>query len=292
MSINTVRSMVYAFALMVAPLVGAQQYTVTDFGNCGGLGYGFGINDSGTVVGYCTNGGSAERAFRSTPSGSLQDIGSLGGDTSNANGINNAGSVVGFSYLAGDVIFHAFLWTQTAGMQDLGTLGGPSSAAHAINNVGQVVGESYIAGSTTEYHVFLWSPSTGMQDLGTLPGLPVCFGLGINDSGEVVGVCQQMFSNSPKRAFLWSRAGGMKDLGTLGGRDSTASGINSAGEVVGTANTADNVPHAFFWTQSGGMAEIVTPGTAGQGFASTTPAKLRAHFFPRKRHLSGPRAEA
>lgn len=279
MSTSTIRILACTFVLVVAPFVVAQHYNVTDLGNCGGLGYGFGINDSGAVVGYCTNGGSAERPVLWTPTGGMRDIGTLGGDVAEAAAINNSGSVAGYSELAGDVIYHAFLWTKTTAMEDLGTLGGSSSFAHAINNVGQVVGESYVAGNS-EYHVFLWSQSTGMQDLGTLPGLTTCFGNAINDSGQVVGSCQQLPGASPGRAFLWTKATGMIDLGTLGGESSQARGINSSGEVVGLADTPDNVIHAFYWTQNGGMQEIVTPGTASQAFAVNDSGEVAGAFFP------------
>src|SRR5215813_10448353 len=68
------------------------------------------------------------------------NLGTFGGSTSFARGINDAGQVVGFSEKTGNTPTHAFLWTASAGMVDLGTLGGSDSQAQAINNAGQVVG--------------------------------------------------------------------------------------------------------------------------------------------------------
>jgi len=91
----------------------------------------------------------------------LVDLGTFEGTSSNANGINAAGQVVGYAYTAGDAHVRAFEYDGS--MHDLGTLGGSSSYATGINAAGQVVGYSYTAGDT-EYHAFLYDGS--MHDLG------------------------------------------------------------------------------------------------------------------------------
>src|SRR6185369_11174574 len=71
---------------------------------------------------------------------SVTDLGTLGGRTSTATGINASGQVVGSSSLMlGDgTPVHAFLYAGGK-MMDLGTLGSTRSSASAINALGQVV---------------------------------------------------------------------------------------------------------------------------------------------------------
>jgi probable HAF family extracellular repeat protein len=230
-------------------------------------------------------------------SGAVIDLGTLGGTSSQAFGINDAGQVVGYAETASQG--RAFLYTDTNGnglsdpgeMVGFGTFGGHFSQAYDINETGQVVGYAQTPSGLT--HAFLFTDKNGnggndpgeMVDLGTLGGTSSTLGgtlseayfseaHGINNAGQVVGYAQT--PSGLTHAFLYTDTNGngsndpgeMIDLGTLGGTLSEAQDINEAGRVVGYARTLSSIVHAFVYTDKDGdgtsdPGEMVDLGTLG-----------------------------
>jgi probable HAF family extracellular repeat protein len=146
----------------------------------------YAINDGGTVVG---DGQLANGTFRGmvwSPDGSVTLLGTLGGNSSQATGINNGGEVVGFASVSSG---YQYAFTVLDGMMiDLGTLGGGSSYAYGINDSGEIVGYSYLANGGQS--AFLYDNGT-MLDLNSLlpsnSGWDLLDAYGINDAGQITG---------------------------------------------------------------------------------------------------------
>ncbi|HEV3204317.1 MAG TPA: hypothetical protein VGY77_08040 [Gemmataceae bacterium] len=186
-----------------------------------------------------------------------------------ANGINNAGQVVGFSYRGGITDAYRWDWGQA---HDLGP-----GAAYGINQHGWVVG---VWTNGPIAHGALWIDGK-LTDLGRLPGYSYGIAFSINDQGQAVGVSGivdgmdweatlwqngKILDIGPGRAtainnngqvvgwgqysppFLWEN-GQSQDLNKLvlginGWNMETANSINDAGQIVGMASTPEHVPHA------------------------------------------------
>src|SRR5262249_34143772 len=112
---------------------------------------------------------------------SIMDLGTLGGNDSDAHGINDYGQVVGWSDVSAGVT-HGFIWSEGQ-MTDVGTLGGVNSLAFSINDRGQVVGQADTSGG--QPHGFVWTNGV-MTDVNPA-GAPYSRVGGINEAGDMCG---------------------------------------------------------------------------------------------------------
>jgi probable HAF family extracellular repeat protein len=138
---------------------------------------------------------------------------SLGGDYSQAQAINNAGQVVGYSTTVSPGAYHATLWNGTT-PTDLGTLGG-HSYAHDINDSGIIVGDSYTVEGVA--HAFLWD-GTSLTDLNSFldsntveAGWVLAHAYGINNQGSIIGLATNT-TVGIERAYLLTPVDGDGDL--------------------------------------------------------------------------------
>jgi probable HAF family extracellular repeat protein len=137
----------------------------------------------------------------------VSELATLGGTFSLGNGINNRGWITGVANLPSDASGHAARWTKGE-IADLGTLGGPNSFVGFPNksNAGNISGGS----DTTTNDPYSENFCADNVPYTCLP-------------------------------FDW-RAGVMHALPTLGGNNGVADANNSAGDIVGYAETATKDP--------------------------------------------------
>lgn len=174
----------------------------------------YGINASGQVVGVSAQlrqGSYAELYTHATLwSGSVTDLGTLGGDYSSASAINDQGVIVGVSNAHQGGYQHATIWDGN-GIHALGTLDEQAtSRAISINNVGDVVGSIGPDGQGIETYAALWRGNTTinlnsfLDDASRDAGWVLDEAHDINDAGWIVGRAHNPLLGISNRAFLLS----------------------------------------------------------------------------------------
>ena len=177
-------------------------------------GYAIAINDHGQVAGgsgTCSTNDPVIGLYFSPvhallwDHGNVINLGSLGGSFGNqAHGMNNRGQVVGASDLAGDAVFHGFVWSRSTGMRDIPPVQGDTySVALGINDVGVVTGVS-IDSTFTNLHAFVVEKGVP-TDLNTLISadspLQLQTACSINSRGEITGLAVEK-STGQYRGYL------------------------------------------------------------------------------------------
>jgi Tol biopolymer transport system component len=223
----------------------------------------YGINLSGDVVGsFSTSGGFAQRAVVWPGDGSPMRFLPTVPDHSTystAYGINDAGDAVGFA--SGDSWVRAVIWPANGAPRLLPLPPGLLYAvAYGVNAAGDVVG---YGGGIGPVNALVWRAGTPALVLPVPSSASHARATSINASGEAAG---WYIARGGRRAVSWSSQSVARDLHALvpGAATSWASGINTAGDVVGGFTSPDNRTHAVVWPASGGYREIAgLPASSG-----------------------------
>ena len=244
MSIYPTRSFFLAitFVLAATAAQAAPSYRVTDLGARQGLAN----NASGDVVGSGHDGPFLYHG------GKVKLLARIGGPTSYAFDINDAGAIAGAS-VSDDGWLHANVFADGV-LHDLGLAvgAGTSSKTMGINNAGMAVGyRENTLGHPAQAFVYvdgqltLLSPPPGAFDSRLNA---------VNSKGQAVGYASILFSggsNYAPHAMSW-KSGVWKRLPAISGlshASSFALAINDAGDIVGSSNVDQPFgrSHATLW---------------------------------------------
>jgi len=250
----------------------------TNLGTLGGTeSLAFGVEDSGRVAGDSQTSSGETHAFLWTPGGTdgvvgnpqMKDLGTLGGATSEAAGVNKSGQVTGSSDTSRQppAQRHAFIYG-AGKLTDLGQSVSvlPNSFGYAINNSGHIAGVAYDANYTAP-QAFFYDGNTAVA-IGSSGG-QASTALALNDGDHIAGYLTTSLYFD--HAFHWA-VGVLTDARTLGqGHYSYGIGINNSNVIVGGSfvDAADTVYHAFVWA-NGTMQDLNTLlDTSGTGWTLT-----------------------
>lgn len=226
------------------------------------------INDAGQIVGKAKIANGNFQAAMWNGSTNIVPIGTLGGPTSFANDINDAGVVAGSS--GATLGSRAFTWTEAGGFVDYGN-NNPGTALgqagfNGINNNGLMVGTSYRVFSPFKAAIARVGDREPTQ-ISPAGQFSTGMALAVNDAGVIVGY-QNGGSGSPQAA-IFDGIGGFTPLGALGLSDSWAMDVNEDGTIVGTAfgddGTGNQTSKAFIY-ENGQMFNLLDNLLDGTGW--------------------------
>lgn len=189
--------------------------------------------------------------------------------SSEAFGVNDPGTVVGWSPSPRANYYHAFMWKNGV-MEDISEtgLGDPSySRAFAINNAQQIVGDIARDDALTfevgNRSAFVWKEGT-FSYLAHLPGYSNSTAVAVNEEGQAAGWSGNADYTDTTAAFWFDDQ--VSNIGVLdGGINSRALAVNDSGQVVGWSGITEHDSRAFLW-QDGYLLDLNSLLPSGSGW--------------------------
>jgi uncharacterized membrane protein len=182
-----------------------------------------------------------------------------------ANGINNAGRIVGERYISmsTDMPHYPCLWQDPSQLPlDCYVFDATkNSGAFGINDGGQIAGLLVFSPPGGPDHAARWElPQQSPVDLGTLGGTDSS-GKSINNANQVVGTAKNNLGQN--RACLWKPGEAPLDLAPFpdGGYFGSGVAVNNQGNAAGRADLTPGLGggHAFFWDHTTGKITNMCP---------------------------------
>ena len=267
-TVSTAAALAAGLPGAAAPAAAATTtYTITDLGSLGGgVTHGLAINAAGQVTGDSVLSqlvqvpcpvqkyGGPKKCFAHPDhafvwsNGTMNDLGSLGGLSSQGVAINGSGEVVGESATKSAGPYAPFLWDG----HSMKALSAPTTV-HGINDSGQIVGQCFdpvfiqttacVVSNGTVTALPESNPSIECVYINTIPpSIPAADA--INNNGQILGNC---FYSALGLAIVWTNDTPTV-LPTLGGVASSGTAISGNGQVVGTSETAAGAEDGFWWS--------------------------------------------
>lgn len=225
------------------------------------------INDRGEVVGNSGGGAITQHSFIWDERNGMRDFATLGGQSSSATHINNAGQIIGVSTTAAEDAEHLYFRNVNGEVIDLGV-----GIPFGVNDFGQVGFSRQLEPPPLRSEVFIWHLYTGAQRLRGFPENRLILPSAMNNRAHIVGSIYDV-DQQGITAIRWTRGKGMEDLGALSGSGfSNATDVNDWGTVVGYIEMGFPL-RPFIWRKQSGMRDLTTM------LDPTSPSPLEAELI-------------
>lgn len=259
---HAVPTLVLAALLMPAAANAARPYYFLDLGTPVGSTWFVptAMNNSGQIVGYGYSAAIQGDAPMVWQNGAFQ---TLTGGAGQANDINDAGRIVGWSRNTQGTQVPAY-WQGTSRTL-VPTLGG-GGIAMGVNSAGQIVGQSYTAQGNLHAFLSTGSQTTDLHSYVSGDGYYMSWATGINDAGQVAAGGRQ--TPAVSQSLRINTVSATKNyLPTLGGQQTNALAIDAGGNVVGNAVLANYSDRGFVWQGGPTLTEVPTLNGSGSSKA-------------------------
>jgi probable HAF family extracellular repeat protein len=227
------------------------------------------VNDNQSIVGnYITVSGGTQTTtgFLNVPGSPTQPLKFSDSDNyTRANGINNAGEVVG-DFLGSDGVFHGYTYQDGSFSDPINLPGFNEKTKKFSTSLFGVSNNGTWAGAANPNGFVEGFVQTGnATNIFHGPNNAITYAYAVNTAGTAVG--QYFDSNNLSHGFMWTASGGVKEVPYPGATQTTCTGINDFGTIVGTYTMASGQSGGFEVVNGNFLPlDLIVVGISSKGY--------------------------